>query len=127
MRKFFLAGTALLSLAVGCVPSPEQLCETQVDVSCDKVYQCYSDAERKQLESIFGTSVSDCKTKLVKTFDCASKKNQDDLCKDSTTGTKFNLSNASKCIDAVKAQSCTDFRDTSGTKEPAVCDQVCTK
>ena len=125
MRKFILLGTAALSmLAVGCVPSPEQLCETESDTLCDRTYDCFTDAERSDpsFQAFFGTSLSDCKTKLSTAASCSSKKNDNDLCTGDDAGKTFNLSNASKCIDALKAESCSDLR--AGTT-PDVCNQVC--
>lgn len=122
MRKFFLIASAAASMfAVGCV-SPESVCESGVNLQCDKVFECSSDTVKSSdtFKAIYGTSAADCKTKLTTLAKCSERKDYDEAC---TDGKKYDLGNASDCSDAIKAMSCTDFNDA--TKYPAVCQQVC--
>lgn len=122
MRKFFLVASAAMSMfAVGCV-SAESVCESGIQTTCAKVFECSPDSVKSSdtFKGIYGTNAADCETKLIAAAKCSEKKELDELCSD---GKKYDLGNASDCSDAVKAQSCADFNDS--TKRPAVCAQVC--
>lgn len=122
MRKFFLISSAALSmLAVGCA-TPQSVCETGVQNTCAKVFECSSTEVKSSdaFKSIYGTSAADCETKLTALSKCDEKKEFNDLC---TDGKEYDLGKASACSDAIKAQSCTDFNDT--TKRPAACAEIC--
>ena len=119
MRKFFLIATAAASMfAVGCT-SPESVCETQVNATCDKVFQCGS----AELKAFFGANAADCKTKLTEAAECSKYKDYDEFCTDEDAGKSFDLGKASDCLDAFEAQSCADFN--AGTSPAAACQQVC--
>lgn len=124
MRKFFLVATAAASMfAVGCT-SPEAVCETQANATCDKVFEC-SSAEAKSsdfFKAAFGTSAADCKTKMIAAAKCSEMKEYDQMCTGEDAGKKFDLGNASDCLDAFKAESCADL---NAGKSPAACEQVC--
>lgn len=124
MRKFLLLSSAVLSMfAVGCV-SAEDVCESGIDTTCNRIHECYTKAEldASGLSSVFGTSAADCKTKQTALAKCSEKKNTDELCTDEDAGKKYDLGNASNCADGIKKLSCADFK---AAKFPAVCDQIC--
>lgn len=119
MRKLFLIATTAASLfAVGCT-SPESVCETNVNASCDKIFECGS----AELKAFFGTSAEDCKTKLITAAKCSEYKDYDEFCTDEDAGKKFDLGNASDCLDAIKSQSCSDFN--AGKSPSTACAQIC--
>ena len=125
MRKFLLLSSAALSMfAVGCV-SAEEVCESGVELACERAHECTAQATKDNAtwQAAFGTSVADCKTKLTTASKCSEKKELDQLCTDADAGKKFNLSKASECADARKAQSCADYADTA--KTPAACKVRC--
>lgn len=130
MRKFFLAGTAALSLlAIGC-PSPEDVCKSGVDQICERQFECQSTEAKAspQFQTAFGTSVEDCKTRFYASSACANRKEDNDNCTGANAGKTFDLSAASDCSDARAKLSCGDYLaafngDTS--KTPAVCANVC--
>ncbi|WP_434385102.1 hypothetical protein [Melittangium boletus] len=130
MRKFFLVSTAALSLfAIGC-PSPEDVCKSGVDQVCERQYECQSDAAKAsaQFQAVFGTSESDCKTKLYAANSCSARKDDNDNCTGTNAGKTFDLGAASDCSDARAKLSCTDYLAAFGTdpsKQPAVCANVC--
>ena len=124
MRKFLLLSSAALSLfAVGCV-SAETVCETGIETTCDKVFACTPDAAKgsESFKGVYGTSAADCKSKLIASKSCSSKKDVDELCTGTDAGKKYDLGNASDCSDGIKALSCDDF---NAGKFPAVCTSVC--
>ncbi len=125
MRKFLLLSSAALSMfAVGCV-SAEEVCESGVELACERAHECTAQSTKDNAtwQATFGTSVADCKTKLTTASKCSEKKETDELCTGTSAGKKYNLSKASQCSDAKKAQSCADYNDTS--KTPTVCGQIC--
>jgi hypothetical protein len=123
MRSAFIAVLAVV--AVGCAPTPAEVCKTGISTTCSRMWECTDSATTSSsaFQSIFGTSASDCTTKLTASSSCDSRKNYDDACTGNNAGKKYDLAKAQQCLDAIKAQSCADFLDA--TKTPAVCSQVC--
>ncbi|MCY1083568.1 hypothetical protein [Archangium lansingense] len=124
MRKFFLISSAALSmLAVGCV-TPQSVCETSVQNSCAKLFECSSTEVKGSdtFKSIYGTNAAECETKLGALTKCDSKKDFDEMCTDEDAGKTFDLGKASECSDGIKSLACADFN--SG-KLPAACAQTC--
>jgi hypothetical protein len=128
MRKFFLISGALSLFAVGCA-TPERVCQAGVDQVCERQFECQTEAARnsEQFKATFGNSVSDCKTKLSTTNNCAGRKEDNDNCTGTSAGKTFNLDKASACSDARADLSCADYltQFADATKSPAVCAEVC--
>ncbi len=116
---------AVAFVAVGCVPSPADVCKSGINTSCTKMHECTDAATKASTvwQGIFGTSVDDCKTKLEASANCTARTSYDQGCTGTSAGKKYDLGKASECSNAIKAQSCTDFMDA--TKSPAACAQVC--
>ena len=129
MKKIVLP--AVVALFIGCIPSPTELCKSNVETTCKKMFECYDQQTKDFMAAMIGTSVEECKTKLAASAKCDSKTTQDDLCKTTlsdggvqTTGAgKFDLGKAASCSDKVKAQSCTDWLDVN--KTPDDCKNRC--
>jgi len=122
IRKFFLIGSAAMSLfAVGC-PSPRAVCESDVAMACERAFECASDQEKSSddFKAENGTSVAECKTKLASDVKCAEMKDFTWFCGSGT----YNYDKAAECDDAKKAQSCADFY--TWAKSPPACSQICT-
>ena len=119
----FLA--ALAVVAVGCAPTPVEVCKSGIDTTCSRLFECQSDAVKNsnEFKTIYGTSVAECKTKLETAVNCAARTNYDQGCTGTNAGKTYDLFKASECSNAVKALSCTDFLDPA--KIPAVCGQIC--
>ena len=124
MRKLLIACSALTAMMVtGCAPSPAEQCKMGIAATCDKMFECYDDATKTAMASIIGANAAECKTKMEASSDCANKKTDADLCTGDNAGKKYNLGNASACLDKTKALSCADFKDA--TKHPAECAKMC--
>ncbi len=124
MRKFFLMSSAALSmLAVGCA-TPQSVCETSAQNSCAKLFECSSTEVKSSdtFKSIYGTTASECETKLIALAKCDDRKDFDEMCTGDDAGKTFDLGKASECSDGIKALSCADF---NGGKFPAACEQTC--
>lgn len=118
-----------LIAAVGCIPSPPELCQRGVDLTCTRLFECQPDAVKSAdaFKGIYGTSVAECKTKLEALAKCSEKKEQNELCASNPDGGTalgtYDISKASECSDKKKAQTCTDFLDVN--KTPDACKVVC--
>jgi hypothetical protein len=115
LKRLFLLGFALLPLACGgsSGPStPKDLCSELDSVACDKVFQCVPAAAQDQtFVDMFGTSVSDCKSKIA--ADCAN-----------ATCVSYNASLGQTCINKFSGETCADIGNQN---LPAECDQACTQ
>ncbi len=110
MRRLLLA-IGLSVCAVGCSSStstdnPTDACNSVVNAGCNKASAC------NQLTN--GVTVQQCITAAEAAAGCATI-----AC---PTGKTFNSGNASSCVNAVNAQSCTDF---GNNVTPTVCNTVC--
>jgi hypothetical protein len=127
------------TLLVGC-PSHETLCNDDVKQVCERNFECRGDqiANSPGLQQIFGTSVSNCESKLEANplspfgqtgIACNQVKSDQDLCTNLGLPEKkdFNLGNASDCRDARSNLSCSAYLDqlSDQTKAPAVCNRRC--
>ena len=123
MRKvvFFVLAVA----AVGCAPTPIEVCKSGIDTTCTRLFECQPDAVKSSatFQGIYGTNVAECKTKLETLSSCDARKNYDEGCTGTNAGKKYDLFKAGDCKAAIKALSCADFLDA--TKTPAVCAEVC--
>ena len=113
MRHGFVAVVlgALSACGGSGTGDPLSACKSGIDAVCNKAFQCFP-AEFQQL---YG-SLSGCITQ----FGAATCTTAATTC---PPGTSFNSSNASRCVDDYKNESCTDLGNNN---IPPSCLQTCT-
>jgi hypothetical protein len=109
MNRFIVAAAAAFSLlACGGPPlTPQTACEEQIDAQCEKMWTC------PKVTVKIGNDLESCKTQYkglcaLGASGCAS-------------GKTFDLSNATACNPALKAQTCDQF----AAGAPDVCKNQC--
>lgn len=112
-RSLFVA----LSLFVAaCGTSPQQACKDIVAATCNKMFTCYTGAELDAIKTFFGSSESECVTKLNAQSSC----DKEQPCDSPKT---YDATAASKCVSDYKAMSCADLKSSTGG--PSSCETVC--
>src|SRR5204862_49794 len=96
--------TALGGLAIGCAPSPTQLCKDTVSISCKRTFECF-DANTKasaQFIAVFGSTETECNSKL--NANNCSNVSDSQPCTDSSK--KYSSAHAQACEDDLRNASC---------------------
>lgn len=121
MKKLF--GLAVFGvIATGCGLSPTAACKEEMNVICQRVFECY-DAPTKagaNFIALFGTSQTECNSKLTSN-NCATVTDSKP-CQDSSK--KYDGNKAAACIQDYKSASCPSV--TGGTVPTGNCDNICT-
>jgi hypothetical protein len=136
MRKLVVACGALAAIIfAACAPSPPELCKSGITTTCSRQFECQDDATKNSdiFKGSFGTSTTECQTKLEAFAKCDDKKTENELCvkigaDGGVTNGTFHLDKASECSNATKALSCADYKIqlSDPTKAPAACAGKCT-
>jgi hypothetical protein len=121
-------GTLLLALTVSCAANDDKpkftdedaqaLCKEYVDVWCEKLYECLTDADLAALG--FTGTVAACKTQLRDEEGCEAFTAEKGNCKGSEV---FKKDKADDCVRQVGEASCNQV--TSGDEFAPACDQTC--
>jgi hypothetical protein len=117
MRKLFLA--AAITAMASCGASPQQLCTDIANITCDRFFECATDAQKTANVSLFGADLSACKTKLAQDRQCATYTNEESAC---GAGQTFSAANASSCVSEYRAATCVSLESVT----PEVCERICT-
>lgn len=96
----------------------QALCREYVDTSCEKIYECLSDAQLADLQ--FPSSVAACKTQFRESEGCDAFTAAEGNCKGSEV---FKKEKADDCIRQTNEASCNQV--TSGEEYAPACDQTC--
>jgi hypothetical protein len=121
-------GTLLLALMVSCAANDDKpkftdedaqaLCREYVDTSCEKIYECLSDAELAEAD--LPASVAACKTQFREAEGCDAFTADKGNCEGSEV---FQKSKADDCIRQTEEASCNQV--TSGDNYSPACEQTC--
>jgi len=130
MRPSLLAGSALLALtALGCAPSPVEVCQRMVDQRCERSFECRTDQDTSAFQLAFGANVDECKAMHYATNSCGERKEEAQNCVGSNAGkSTFNAGTFSECQEALAELSCQDYVKQDYFKSappPAVCQRIC--
>ena len=128
MKRFAIAGIALLAGALGCggsnAESPVQACNDSASGLCEKVYACFTAAEIAA--SGRPAQESACVTMTESSNGCAAK-TEANACNGSANEV-FNGNEIGPCLDQINNLSCATVRDVSFQLDVAApeCAKVCT-
>ncbi len=129
MRPTLLAGSALLAFAaLGCAPSPEEVCRKMVDQLCERNFACRTDKDTAVFKYAYGADVNECKTKFYASNECGERQEDAQNCVGSNSGKReFNASKFADCQEALAGLSCQEYvnQQNDPKQTPAVCQQIC--
>jgi hypothetical protein len=130
MRPSLLAGSVLLALtALGCAPSPAEVCLRMVNQLCERNFECRTDKDTSSFQYTYGANVDECKAKFYDSNHCSERTEEAQNCRGPNAGkTTFNAGRFSECQEATAALSCEDYLKQSfyGTASPPlVCGLIC--
>lgn len=129
MRPTLLASSALLAFAaLGCAPSPQEVCRKMVDQLCERNFACRTDKDTAPFKYAYGADVNECKAKYYAINDCDARQEDAQNCVGPNTGKKdFSASRFADCQEALDALSCPDYvnQQNDPKQAPAVCREMC--
>ena len=130
MRPSLLAGSALLALsALGCAPSPLEVCQRMADQLCERNFECRTDKDTSSFQNTYGANVDECKAKFYDANHCMERTKEEQNCVGPNTGkTTFHAGRFNECQETVAALSCQEYVNQSyfGTAQPpAICREIC--
>ena len=117
MRYLSLA-LPLIIAACGSTMTQDDFTAESISITCDQVFECYTEEELALFGGMFGESASEC----VVLMEALMAEAETDP-KAETVECDFNAEAAQTCLDEGAAMSCDDVK--TGTS-PAACADVCT-
>lgn len=134
MRRIVLATLPAFLLLAACSSSPDAQCRDALQAQCDKLFECYPEADRPDgFSDLYGTSPSEYATRLndgytVQGFDIPGAHCEDvtadNACQDDENGSVYHADKADACIAGFKDATCEQIK--SDTYDgPAACNEVC--
>lgn len=132
-RLMLLSSAAAVLFAVGCT-SPAEVCESGVELRCEREFECNPNKGSDAFTAAFGTSVDNCKEILAARIGCSQRDDQDQNCVGADgatpTGEKFQgVSKAAECRDDREKLSCQNYLAQyypyDESKFPQSCQDLC--
>jgi hypothetical protein len=129
MRPSLLTGSALLALAaLGCAPSPEEVCLQMTDQLCERNFACRTDKDTAPFQYVYGANVDECKAKFYATNGCGERTEEAQNCFGPNAGkTTFHADEFADCQEALGALSCPEYVNQQNDPRllPSVCRRIC--
>jgi len=129
MRPTLLASCALLAFAaLGCAPSPQEMCRKMVDQLCERNFACRPDKDTAPFKYAYGADVNECKTKYYDINGCDVRQEDAQNCVGPNAGkTEFSASRFADCQEALDGLSCAEYVNQQNDPKlaPAVCREMC--
>ena len=102
----------------GSVSDPVEACKQVFEITCDKMFKCFTKEELDAAKPLIGINTADCVAKF--SADCTPEKTN------CNAGETYHADKMQSCLDAYRTFTCDDIK-ADPPVTPAACDQTCTK
>ena len=120
MKKIMLIAIVVVGCGGDDGASPAAACRQAVEVTCSKIYECFTEPERTAAG--FPATEAACVTEQEQMEGCANQTTEN-VC---DAGETYHANEASSCIDQLGALSCDQVRSGDIEMQAPACDRVCT-